>query len=54
MAPVVTDAKGFERVETASPATVTTDADGKASVTFDEPGWHRIKATVAGAGGEDA
>jgi hypothetical protein len=46
---VGTNAKGFERVETGSPETVTT-VGGKASVTFTEPGWHRIKATVGAPG----
>jgi hypothetical protein len=55
VAPVVTSAKGFERVETADPDTVVTDSAGLASITFDEPGWHRIKATRIGSGGgEDA
>ena len=47
---MTTSAKGFERVDTASAATVTTDSAGKASVTFTTPGWHRIKATVPAAG----
>lgn len=55
VSPVATSAKGFEQVETESPATVTTNAHGKASITFTEPGWHRIKATaVNGKGEEDA
>ena len=54
VAPVITGAKGFQRVDTASGATVTTDAAGKASVTFATPGWHRIKATVGSAGAESA
>jgi hypothetical protein len=45
VSPVQTSAKGFEKTETGSPATVTTNAEGKASITFTEPGWHRIKAT---------
>lgn len=52
VAPVLTGAKGFQRVETASPAAVTTDAGGRASVAFAEPGWHRIKATVGSPGAE--
>jgi hypothetical protein len=52
VAPVATGAQGFERVETSDPATVTTDAQGLASVPFSTSGWHRIKATVASAGGE--
>ncbi|HEX6688400.1 MAG TPA: DUF4430 domain-containing protein [Solirubrobacterales bacterium] len=54
VAPVVASAKGFERIDTADAQTVTSGADGRASIVFDEPGWHRIKATVAGAGGEEA
>jgi hypothetical protein len=50
VSPVQTNAKGFEKVLTSDPATVLTNADGKASVTFTEPGWHRIKATVPGIG----
>jgi uncharacterized protein DUF4430 len=52
VAPVLTDAQGFQRVDTADAATETTDPAGKTSITFTTPGWHRIKATVAGAGGE--
>jgi hypothetical protein len=51
---VTTSAKGFERVDTADPATVVTDAEGKARITFTTPGWHRIKATVPGATQEEA
>lgn len=51
VAPVAVNAKGFQRVETASPEAVVTDAAGKASVTFTTPGIHRIKATVAAAPG---
>lgn len=55
VSPVEVSEKGFERPETASPATVTTGADGKASITFTTPGWHRIKAThVDSEGHEDA
>ncbi|HEY2217309.1 MAG TPA: hypothetical protein VGH21_07420 [Solirubrobacteraceae bacterium] len=50
VSPVQTNAKGFEKVLTSSSATVTSDAQGKASITFTEPGWHRIKATVPGVG----
>jgi hypothetical protein len=45
VAPVIVNDKGFQRVDTASPETVVSDADGKASVTFTTPGIHRIKAT---------
>jgi hypothetical protein len=49
VAPVETGAKGFQKADVASPKTVVTDANGRASITFTEPGWHRIKATdVAG------
>lgn len=45
IAPVATAAgSGYQSVETASAAAVTTDAEGHASVTFSTPGWHRIKA----------
>jgi hypothetical protein len=44
--------KGFQRIDTASPQTVTTNAEGKATIVFTEPGIHRIKATV-GAPGEE-
>jgi hypothetical protein len=45
VAPVETGADGFQKVDAASPKTVVTGADGHASITFTEPGWHRIKAT---------
>jgi hypothetical protein len=54
VSPVTTSSKGFERVETADPATVVTDAEGKGQIVFTTPGWHRIKATVPGAGEEEA
>jgi hypothetical protein len=54
VAPVVTTAEGFERVNAKSSATVKSGGDGKATLTFAEPGWHRVKATVAGEGGEEA
>lgn len=54
VSPVTTSAKGFEKVETSDPATVVTNSEGKASITFTTPGWHRIKATVPGAAEEDA
>jgi hypothetical protein len=54
VSPVTTNAKGFERVDTADPATVVTDAEGKAQITFTTAGWHRIKATVPGAAQEEA
>jgi hypothetical protein len=54
VSPVTTAANGFERVDTADPATVVTDGEGKAEITFTTPGWHRIKATVPGAAQEEA
>lgn len=53
VAPVVTTAKGFERINTKSGETKPSDGEGKVTLAFAEPGWHRIKATVAGAGGEE-
>jgi hypothetical protein len=53
VAPVVTNAKGLERVDVDDPETVVTGADGQASVSFDEPGWYRLKATRIGAGGKE-
>jgi hypothetical protein len=52
VAPVTTAASGFQKVEVASPYTVTTAADGTAAITFTTPGWHRIKATDFAAGVE--
>ncbi len=46
VSPVHTAANGFEKIETESSPTVVTDAQGKASIAFTKPGWHRIKATV--------
>ncbi|HEY5194844.1 MAG TPA: hypothetical protein VIJ39_13380 [Solirubrobacteraceae bacterium] len=54
VSPVATSAQGFERVESESPASVATDAQGKASITFTERGWHRIKATALGSGGRES
>jgi hypothetical protein len=54
VSPVTTNAKGFERVETGDPATVVTNSQGKAQITFTTPGWHRIKATVPGSPEEGA
>ncbi len=44
VSPVLTSAKGFEKVQTESPEAVTTNSEGKASITFTTAGWHRIKA----------
>jgi hypothetical protein len=52
ISPVVTAANGFERVETLLGST--SDAGGKASVSYVEPGWHRVKATVGTPGAESA
>jgi hypothetical protein len=55
VSPVEVGPNGFERPETSNPATVMTNAHGKASITFSTPGWHRIKATHLDAeGNEDA
>lgn len=54
VSPVTTGEKGFEHVDTADAATVVTDSEGKAQITFTTPGWHRIKATVPGASEEEA
>jgi hypothetical protein len=50
VSPVEVSAKGFQRVDTASPETVVSDAAGKASVAYAEPGLYRIKATVGAPG----
>ncbi len=54
VAPVEIGPGGFEKVDTASSSTVETGADGRAEVDFAETGWNRIKATVAGSGGEES
>jgi hypothetical protein len=55
VSPVTTNPiNGFEKVNFEDPATVKTDSHGKASITFNTPGWHRIKATVPGATEEGA
>lgn len=54
VAPVTTDVQGFQEVDVASPQTVVSAGDGKASITFTTPGWHRIKATDGVAGAETA
>ncbi len=53
VSPVQTSAEGFEQVETANPETVKTNAQGKASITFTTPGWHRIKATALNVADEE-
>jgi hypothetical protein len=54
VAPVETSGQGFERVETEGTETVSTGADGKASISFDDPGWHRIKATAVDSLGRES
>ena len=54
VAPTATGPGGFETVDTGSSETVKTGADGRAKVSFGDPGWHRIKATVSGAGGVES
>jgi hypothetical protein len=44
VSPVATSAQGFETLQSASPATVTSDGEGKARIVFQTPGWHRIMA----------
>jgi hypothetical protein len=44
VSPVATSAQGFETLQSASSATVTSDGEGKASIVFQTPGWHRIMA----------
>jgi sugar lactone lactonase YvrE len=44
VAPVQTSAKGFETVQRESAETVPTNSEGRASITFTTPGWHRIMA----------
>jgi hypothetical protein len=52
VAPVVESAKGFEDIDTGSPVAAPTGADGRTTITFDAPGWQRIKATRIVAGKE--
>jgi hypothetical protein len=52
VSPVATGPNGVQRIETATGST--TNAQGKASVSYTEPGWHRIKATVGSPGAETA
>jgi hypothetical protein len=45
VAPVETEAEtGFQTVDTADPVAAVSAADGTAAITFDTPGWHRLKA----------
>jgi len=50
VSPASTTTKGFERVQTGDPATVRTDAEGRATITFATPGWpaHSSSAGVRG------
>ena len=54
IAPVTVNAKGFQRIDTASSAAVVTDEEGKASLTYATPGLYRVKATVAPLGIEES
>jgi hypothetical protein len=55
VSPVSTSEKGFETVQTESPEAVSTNSEGKASITFTTPGWHRIMAgTPVDEKGEEA
>jgi hypothetical protein len=53
VSPVQTSAGGLEEIEAKSPETVETNAEGKASITFTRPGWHRVKAIAMNAEGEE-
>ncbi len=53
VAPAMTDADGFQEVDTESTEAVETDADGEAELVFDEPGWHRIKAAAVNPAGKE-
>jgi hypothetical protein len=52
--PVETGAGGFEAIDPDDPSTEVTDEDGLAAIEFATVGWHRIKATDLGVGGEEA
>jgi hypothetical protein len=55
VSPVSTSEKGFETVQTESPEAVSTNSEGKASITFTTPGWHRLMAgTPLDEKGEEA
>ncbi len=49
VAPVQTSAQGVESTLGESPAAVTTNPEGIASITFATAGWHRLKAIGSGA-----
>ena len=46
VSPVSTAANGFQTVDTGSSESVTTTGEGTATITFNTPGWHRLKATA--------
>ncbi len=48
VAPVITAPNGVQTVVEGDPATVATDAAGRAALTWSSPGWKRIKATGVG------
>jgi len=49
VAPVATEpGSGFQTVQVGSPTAVATAADGTASLSFDSPGWQRLKAQEDG------
>jgi hypothetical protein len=50
ISPVSTSQQGFETVQSGSPEAVSTNAEGRASITFSEPGWHRLKASAGSSG----
>ncbi|HEX4732146.1 MAG TPA: hypothetical protein VH299_12815 [Solirubrobacterales bacterium] len=52
VAPVEVNPKGFQRIKTSSTEAVATNAEGKASIVFAQPGIQRIKATVGAPGME--
>lgn len=54
VAPVESGPGGFEAVDAGSPDAVTSGSDGRATIVFADPGWHRLKATVTGGAGEAA
>jgi hypothetical protein len=55
VSPVSVSEKGFETAQTESPEAVTTNSEGKASIAFTTPGWHRIMAgTPLDETGEEA
>jgi hypothetical protein len=46
ISPVATSQRGVETVQGGSPETVLTNGQGNASITFNQPGWHRLKASA--------